>query len=244
MTAIFIMGVGLLAILTLFPLGALSMARAVREDRAAHIAANAASWANAVDLRNDTNIANALSTAPSGGLPPNPDGPGYPVYVDPIYAPGGYAGVGAAGGLLGNLAGATPGMTRTSPSFLAGQPAIARYFLFQDEIQFETTGQPAQPSGGGIVNRPNTYSCALLMRRPRSSSPALTELSVVVYANRGLDSLQGETAFATAGAAGTNAVSITYPAGAKPTIRKGGWVLDTSYQQSGGYGTVNGYFYQ
>ena len=41
LTAIFIMGVGLLAILTLFPLGALSMARAVRDDRAATIGANA-----------------------------------------------------------------------------------------------------------------------------------------------------------------------------------------------------------
>ena len=56
LAAIFIMGVGLLALLTLFPLGALSMARAVRDDRAAAIAANAAATATALDLRNDPNV--------------------------------------------------------------------------------------------------------------------------------------------------------------------------------------------
>jgi Prokaryotic N-terminal methylation motif len=47
LAAIFIMGVGLLALLTLFPLGALSMARAVQDDRAAAIAADAASLRDA-----------------------------------------------------------------------------------------------------------------------------------------------------------------------------------------------------
>jgi len=41
LVAILITGVGLLALLTLFPLGALSMARAVRDDRAAAVAASA-----------------------------------------------------------------------------------------------------------------------------------------------------------------------------------------------------------
>jgi prepilin-type N-terminal cleavage/methylation domain-containing protein len=42
LVAIFIMGIGLLALLTLFPLGALNMARAVQDDRAGAIAADAA----------------------------------------------------------------------------------------------------------------------------------------------------------------------------------------------------------
>src|SRR5262245_44100129 len=41
LVAIFIMGVGLLALLALFPLGALEMAQAVKDDRAAAVAANA-----------------------------------------------------------------------------------------------------------------------------------------------------------------------------------------------------------
>src|SRR4029079_1052426 len=65
LTAIFIMGVGLLAILTLCPLGALSMARAVRDDRAATIAANGASLAVVMDLRNDPAVVPYLTSAPT-----------------------------------------------------------------------------------------------------------------------------------------------------------------------------------
>ena len=41
LVAIFIMGVGLLALLTLFPLGALRMAEAIKDDRAAAVATDA-----------------------------------------------------------------------------------------------------------------------------------------------------------------------------------------------------------
>jgi prepilin-type N-terminal cleavage/methylation domain-containing protein len=44
LVAIFIMGVGLLALLTLFPLGALDMAQAIKDDRAAAIAADAVAF--------------------------------------------------------------------------------------------------------------------------------------------------------------------------------------------------------
>jgi type II secretory pathway pseudopilin PulG len=46
--AIFIMGIGLMAILALFPLGAVQMAQAIKDDRAAHAAANAASLARLI----------------------------------------------------------------------------------------------------------------------------------------------------------------------------------------------------
>src|SRR5262249_39121249 len=44
LTAIFILGVGLLALLFLFPLGALAMAQAVKDDRAGKIAADAVAF--------------------------------------------------------------------------------------------------------------------------------------------------------------------------------------------------------
>jgi prepilin-type N-terminal cleavage/methylation domain-containing protein len=53
LAAIFIMGVGLLAILVLFPVGALSMARSLREHQAAVAAATASSEAEAFNLRGD-----------------------------------------------------------------------------------------------------------------------------------------------------------------------------------------------
>ena len=44
LAAIFVMGVGLLALLVLFPLGALSMAQAIKDDRAASVANDAESF--------------------------------------------------------------------------------------------------------------------------------------------------------------------------------------------------------
>src|SRR5262249_10251093 len=102
LTAIFIMGIGLLAILTLFPLGALSMAQAVRDERAAAAGANAAGLAVVFDLRNDGSlrtvdaaVSNPLNVSldqrppsPPNNNPkapavprfrnPDPDGPNYP----------------------------------------------------------------------------------------------------------------------------------------------------------------------
>ena len=47
LTAIFVMGIGLLALLTLFPLGALSMAQAIKDSRAGAIAAEATAFSQA-----------------------------------------------------------------------------------------------------------------------------------------------------------------------------------------------------
>src|SRR5207249_9710307 len=51
LVAIFIMGIGLLAILALFPLGALKMAEGIRDDRVGHCAANARAIAIARNIR-------------------------------------------------------------------------------------------------------------------------------------------------------------------------------------------------
>jgi hypothetical protein len=252
LTAIFIMGIGLLAILTLFPLGALSMARAVRDDRAATIAANGASLAVAHDLRNDSTVAAYLAAAP-----PNyttvPDGPGYPVFVDPAYAAFSPNTQWLPGMPLINVLGASsssPGVPRIAPSYApSNSQAAARWFTFLDEMPFEKTGEPkGVPPVGLSVTRPATYSFAYLLRRPRPASPEFTELTVIVYAGRATDAVGGETVCPVSGggSATTNTIQVTYT-GDKPNFRKGGWVLDTSFRQIGGTagtGTVNGYFYQ
>src|SRR5262245_7466250 len=106
LTAIFIMGIGMLAILTLFPLGALSMARAVRDDRGATIAANAAALARAFDLASDPNVQAALNATPTGFLAPQPTTPSYPVLVDP------FGDTLAPNGAVGAVANVTPGVRR------------------------------------------------------------------------------------------------------------------------------------
>ena len=239
LAAIFVMGIGLLALLTLFPVGALSMARAVRDDRAAQAGANAAALAVAVDLRNDDDgkgngVSPTLGKTPAGFAAPDPNGPGYPVYVDPYYVQ-----LNPGISFLGQVPGVTPGLTRITPAtcFL-GPPA--RWASLQDEIQFDNTGTP-----GGAVNRPATYTWAYMLRRTRSSSNVMVELTVVVYASRATQVGGGENVYTAAGNKGDSTITLTY-AGDKPNIRRNNWLLDVTYsvQANTGYGTVNAVFYR
>src|SRR5262249_11060000 len=94
LSAIFIAGIGLLSLLTLFPLGALKMLESVNDDRAAQAGGNAKAIANAVVMRLDADVQTAMlnQAVPGAAIaPPFPaagtptqDGPGYPVLVDPI----------------------------------------------------------------------------------------------------------------------------------------------------------------
>src|SRR5579862_7466045 len=76
--AIFVMGIGLLAVMAMFPLGASSMARAIKDDRAGHAAANAKALAIALNVRFDSYVTSQFNTA----YPL--DGPSNPVLVDPL----------------------------------------------------------------------------------------------------------------------------------------------------------------
>jgi hypothetical protein len=58
LVAIFVMAIGLLALLTLFPLGALSMAQAIKDNRTAHSGRNAFAIAEAMNIHNDALVAN------------------------------------------------------------------------------------------------------------------------------------------------------------------------------------------
>src|SRR5437879_6957238 len=65
LVAIFVMAIGLLALLTLFPLGALSMAQAIKDNRTAHSGRNAFAIAEALNIHNDPLVLN-------NGLAPGP----------------------------------------------------------------------------------------------------------------------------------------------------------------------------
>jgi prepilin-type N-terminal cleavage/methylation domain-containing protein len=237
LAAIFVMGIGLLALLTLFPVGALSMARAVRDDRAAQAGANGAALAVAIDLRNDPAVSGALAATPNTWADPDPNGPGYPIYVDPYY-------VNLVGTAALGAAGTTPGLARTTTPLFKSAPA--RWASLQDEIEFDNTGTP-----GGAVNRPATYTWAYLMRRTRASSNVMVELTVVVYASRATQVGGGENVYAATGTKGESNIVLTYT-GDKPNIRRNSWLLDVSYQESANpagvqpvkFGTVNGFLYR
>src|SRR5262245_56739736 len=84
LVAITIAGVGLLALMTLFPLAAFEMSTSVLKDRAGHNKHNFAAIANLFGVRQDPTIQLAMTNPAPGTLPQISAGPSYAVYVDPI----------------------------------------------------------------------------------------------------------------------------------------------------------------
>src|SRR5260370_9952636 len=64
LVAIFVMAIGLLALLTLFPLGALSMAQAIKDDRTGHSGKNGFAIASVFGIQTDPIITNCTNLQP------------------------------------------------------------------------------------------------------------------------------------------------------------------------------------
>ena len=91
--AIFIMGIGMIALLTLFPLGAIRMAQAIQDNSCANAVVNANAVATLWDIRNDPQVStppgfavDVFKDTPAGEVrkPADPNGPSYPVFIDPV----------------------------------------------------------------------------------------------------------------------------------------------------------------
>src|SRR5689334_25445658 len=93
LVAIFVVAIGLLALLTLFPLGALSMAQAIKDDRIALMASNAVATLRTMDVASDANVQAAMTQNNPGGYAP--DTPSYAALFDPV-GYNSYAGVAQA----------------------------------------------------------------------------------------------------------------------------------------------------
>src|SRR5579875_2452687 len=144
--AMFIMAIGMMALLALFPVGAVSMAQALKDDRCAYASLMAENVAIATNVRyGDANVQTALNASPSGL-----------VYVDPY-------GVQGALGPLGSV------IPRVAPSFATTTQLTDRWFSLPDDITFNQSGT-ADTSNTGvgitppIIDRGRRYSWAYLLR--------------------------------------------------------------------------------
>jgi hypothetical protein len=294
LVAIFVMAIGLISLLVLFPLGALTMAQALKDGRTAQAAANAFAIAEARGIRFDPNLfpnnkpydlltdptmSNNLSggvvmsgfpvnlygatiAVPGGtnaitnsGIHNGPssvaaspyDGPGYPVYVDPI-------GVNLASTSLPGLPGFQ--IPRVTVSGIATLADAYRWFSLQDDLTFNS-GDPTPGSayllGGSTVEREGRYTWAYLLRRPKYGINSMVDLTVVVYSGRPQQLPLGETAFApntgkswTNGInfdPSTNKVNLPYT-GVKPPVTKGTWILDATMVNDNYEPDPHGFFYR
>jgi hypothetical protein len=239
LVAIFVTAIGLLALLALFPLGAVSMAQAIKDSRCAQCAANAAALSQLLRLPGDPNVTPKFRAPP--GLPPLPagyNGPSYPVYADPVGAQ-----------LLGatTIGGQLP---RVAPSYYTQPSDIQRWFTLLDDINFGPNGIPSGPllSAGPppqvVVGREDRYTWAYMLRQPNVTLPVVTNnvttLSVVAYSGRS-QSVLGEQALTNVSlTTGANQVSI--PQGA--AVRNGSWILDATVLDDTNNPDPHGYFYR
>lgn len=274
LVAIFVTAIGLMGLLALFPLGAVNMAQAVKDSRCAQAAANAFALAEAMDIRHDPLLVGVETDVfmdnDQGKRPPaNPDGPSYPVYVDPL---------GLFSGMPPYLGRATPGIPRRTVSFVAppagshstslggtgkGLPTALRDFSLLDDVNFVKdgpyTGWACAPSGivhgvpaPGNLQREGRYSWAYLLRRPRAWDKSVVDLTVIVYSGRPAGSGLGENTYAPVTfATNSNVVRVYWGAGQeKPAVRAGSWVFDATMIRPAGAGGAHpapdphGFFYR
>jgi hypothetical protein len=232
LVAIFVMGIGMLAVLAMFPLGAVNMARSIKDDRCAHSGANARDIATSMNICFNGNVTGRF-TSPNGANAAGfqdalPDGPSFPVYVDPVGFAG-YVGTGQTwvGGRVGLV-------RRTNVSFATGPPATYRWCTLLDDITFKTDGTPDLTSGS--VDRAGKYSWAWLLRRPKAGVPTLCEMTVVVYEQRSLSRGAAKEVVFQGGytAARANVITLFVPAGQVLAVKEGGWLLDATPVVTGG----------
>ena len=257
LVAIFIMAIGLLALLTLFPLGALRMSQALQDDRASSCASSGANICDVFNIRQDGNadfIHPARATDPATGFQFPPltasSGGGFPVWVDP------YGMIADATNTpLGDFNVVTqpnpptPGIRRITPANIPvpfsnnASLTAPRYFTLLDDMTFLTSGLPdtGTPAGSTPLQRGDRYTWGLMLHRLSPFSSPTTSLTVVVYAGRATALPGGESTYTAAGAFQDTQVILTHN-GTAPTIRRGTWILDTSYEVASN--SVHGDFYR
>jgi hypothetical protein len=268
LVAILVMGIGMLALLTLFPLGVLRMAKGIQDQKCAEAGASARCVWTMKTILTDGGL-----TIPTDGFvnPLNPkvlpsfsdalpEGPSYPIFVDPT------GWLTATPGFKTNLAGNSL-IARRSVSFVAANQDAFRWFTQLDDIDFESAATggftlpgtprslvPVPPAPQPSFVRDIRYSYAFLCQRPRQADTSIVDTSVVVYNKRPLSGAPGglslsEYAYPTSTFNPTNnTILIDYSAGGlpPPALRAGDWVLDASpvYSAPNVVVSAHGYFYR
>ena len=131
------------------------------------------------------------------------------------------------------------------PAPSSERPVAARYFSLPDDMTFFTNGLPdtGTPPGSSSIQRAGRYTWAYLLKRPQPTNNSFVDLTVVVYAGRPPTvPLSAESTYAAAGLPNDTSVTLTYPLNVPPNIRRGTWILDTTYNPT--TGSVNGDFYR
>jgi len=241
LVAIFICGLGLMALMTLFPLGAFNMAQALEDDRCGHAAANGAAILRTVWRVGLQTGGQAASPVVPGGLVVDEEFKNLEaelkngaVYIDPI---GLWT---SANPQLGSIP--RRGLGCLNPARASISDAY-KWCTLLDDLEFEPSGLPRVLPAGNQISRNTRYSWAWMVRwlhqggaaadRPDVPDLRALEFSVVVYHNRSMAGIASSELPLSATFSGTNQIIV---GGGNSPIRKGSWVCDADRQR--------GYFYR
>jgi hypothetical protein len=245
LVAIFVTAIGLLALLALFPLGTLSMAQAIKNNRCAQAAANARAVYKIQKLAQDSTVVSAYSGLGNSWPTPAANGASYPVYVDTTGVALGYHALGDMAYLTPTKPAASPGIPRVPASFATTTADLLRWMTLLDDITFPGNGVPVTP-----VQREGRYSYCFLLQRPSFSSDQVTNLTVVVYSGRS-QAVRGEVSYAVDWTLGSNTVIVPWNptiGQERPAVRGGSWVFDATVIAPNGTPTPtpdpHGFFYR
>ena len=255
LTAIFITGLGIISILTLFPLGAMRMAQAFRDERSALAAYNAEQFFRSYWKKHvveaaplDRFIWEALDQ-PAAGMPQClPHEPSYPVVVDPM-------GFLARGGLPNqNWFGDPPTPTRIprlNLQVVGTNPTAALRALSLCSLR---DGITTNDNGNPTPEREFRYNFLWVVQRPRNADRFHANLTIVVFDRRAPMYVppRSEQVFHNVTFnPGQTSLLLEHIPGVSPNqleIRSGDWVMDgTIYDPSSGIGRPglrHAYFYR
>ena len=216
-----IMAVGMLALLVLFPVGAMSMAQALEDDRCASAASMAEHHAIAMNVRTDPLVLTAFATTGSA-LPPGYMGPSYPVFVDPYAVLNGLTQLSSVTSSGQGIVGPSSVIQRTTVSYAPTSQLIDRWFSLPNDTTFTSAGIPDLSSG--FVDRGREYTWAYMVNSSKRGFRKRSMSLLSFTANGQPRSLTQETTYAATGLQGTNTITLGTVAG--QTFKRGTWLLD------------------
>jgi type II secretory pathway pseudopilin PulG len=233
LVALFIMAIGTLAILTLFPAGLITMGQALKDDRAAQCANQANAymrwhWKEYVVGPRTEPYFLAMNNPGGSGIIQVPTGsptPSYPVYIDPIGAFNTAAStqwLGDAG--QGNGTNQT-NIPRRSLNLINSDLLALRTCSLLDSFGYDPNGVPQ----AGADMRSLQYMWGWLVQRKDNREQAVVDLHVIVYDRRVhlFPPATPETTYVPQAAAADQTV-VVFPATGAPPVQKGGWLLDAT----------------
>lgn len=258
-----ILAIGLLSIMALFPIGAVSMARAINQNRAADHAQNSDAlfrlyWKRAwldptgggrrtlAQARQAEPMMVFLDTSPTGlTIPATSSQPSFPVLVDPIgYRTQLQNGAAYRTYVAGNsnLPVRTILAATAVPDNAYPLRPTLRNTTLQDDLTYDENGE-ATDLGSGQLQRVGRYNVAWLIQRPKNNVPEEVSLTILVFAGRSpTDTPSSELYFpAVASAYGPQlepkprSVVMSLNGQSRPPVLKGKWVaFSTTIQPVGG----------